>query len=197
MAGADKLERRDPVIRELKKLKPVGLKATLADGKEQKLAWRADVGNKWERLSKLLDSIEWEYVDALDAEGGVLGRVERPDDEDADESFLGEMSPAAIASYVLDAAKAGMREARLGFAVQVDGFSAQMDGVAKLVVTMNEGMQQVVDSFKTAMNVQSATMAMQQVANTDGDPEVKNMLETLFKVMMFSKQQPIAAQSKE
>lgn len=196
MAGADlpTLARRDPVLRELRKLNPKALRATY-EGKEKALSWRPDVGNKWERLSKLLDAIQWDYIEALDEKGAVLGRVEpsadEPSEDDEDEDYESGWSPKEVAREMREAFREQQKEARLTFESQLAGYAAQTEHVGNVLTVMTEGIRMLVETFNTAMKVQSASQAANAMGD-DGNAEVKAMLGTALQMMLMSKSPTVA-----
>jgi len=187
------LARRDPVMREVRKLGARQLRAMGSDGKERMLGWKPDVGNKWSRLSKLLGEIEWDWIEALDEKGGVLGRINRPLDEEEDEEIqdAAGWSPAEIADVLTRFAREMRQADRQSFDSQLDGFAKQLEGAGAVVTAMSEGLRSVVESFNTALKVQAASTAASAMGADEGSAEVKAMLGAALQLMMSSPRSPV------
>lgn len=173
MSGPDRLDRRDPVIAKLRRLKPYQLRIELRDGTERK----ADIpkqGNKWERLAKLLDSLVWERIEAQDKEGKILGVVEaEPDPELDDDEEDGNAASDFAQGCKLGAnvAVAVMRTTQKETRAM---FATQMEGQAHLMTAVIDGMNSIRDSYQLALRVQHATLSSQ---GNEGGDEVTNMMK--------------------
>lgn len=163
-----RLDRSDPTISELAKLKPHSLRIELADGTERKMEVPR-ARNKWERLSKTLEALAWDRIEALDKDGGVLGIVDREDEAelDTEDDERGTDFARGVklgASVAVDVMRTTQKEVR-------QMFQAQLDGQAHVMTLMTQAMHSVSDSYTLAMRVQAAN-----ATGGEGD-EMSNMLK--------------------
>lgn len=163
------------LVSQLKRHKPVAIKAVMRDGTDRPVAVPKS-GNRWQRCERTLDSLDWESLECLDKDGRVVGVVERPEDEypedEGDDG--GSVTLHKLAKVMLEVMRTTAKETR-------QMFEAQMNGNAALVQAMIEGMRAVSDSYAMAMNVRAANTA------AEGDPEMANMMKM---ALMLATQRP-------
>jgi len=165
---------------QLRRFKPVSLKAVLRDGTERPVAVPKS-GNRWQRCMQTLDALDWEKVECLDKDGRVVGVVESPEDEYDEDGVGAEGDIHKLARIMLEVMRSTQKETRQMFEVQ-------MRGQAELVAALIEGVRAVADSHSLAMKVQAASMVT--TGDAEGDNEVMNMLKMAMMYQMQGKQAP-------
>lgn len=180
---SERVDRSNPVISQLRKLKGcVLLRVELRDGTDRKV----DVpkqGNRWDKLSKLLDSMPWDTIEAQDKDGKTLGVIEADedlfDDEEEDTGSGRVAEFKAMAHVCRDIMRDTMKETRAMFQVQTDG-------QAHLMTAIVEGLRSVQDSYSLALKVQAAHLA----GGGDAGTEVQDMMKMAFAMAMAPKPPP-------
>lgn len=164
------------IIEQIKRLKPASLKMTLGDGSERPVAV-PKAGNRWARVSQIIESVSWTTIECLDARGALLGPpIEADEDEDLGELADEHGGSVQLARVMSDVMRATMKETRLMF-------DAQLRGQAELLSTMTDGMRHLSDVYRQALAVQSAS-AMGRESGGEGDsPEVMKMLQMAMMLM--------------
>jgi hypothetical protein len=187
--------RRDPVLSELRRLKPHHLVLTLADDDERKVVV-PQKGARWRKLGDILDSQPWVSLDAFDASDNLLGTVEAPEGDDDEEGD----DDAAVEEDGRDERMARVMSKLVTdtMAATASMFQAQIAGNSATIAAMTEGMRSVTETYQQSLRVQAATQAASAV---DGDSDAtKQVLGMLAAFMMQGsrQQQPsIPAESKE
>jgi hypothetical protein len=160
----------------IKRLKgTASLKVTLQDGTERPVAM-PKAGNRWSRVIQILDSLLWVSIECLDKDGRLVGpAIEDADglSEDPDEEAPGN---AQLARVLMDVMRTTMKETRLMF-------DAQLRGQAELMSTMTEGMRQVSDAYRQALQVQAANLMAPPSADGERGPEMMQMLQMAMALM--------------
>lgn len=167
-------DRDDATVVEIKKSGAAALKVTLTDGTEKTVAMpRAGKKVKWTELAHTLDTMPWDRIDCVDAKGGILRVIENDEDidEESDDDISGK--DAKLAKVMLSLLKSTMTECR-------KMFQAQMEGNARLVESLGEGMHSLQQVHELAMRVNLA----QSVAGEGGGTEVMDMVRMLLPVLM-------------
>lgn len=161
------------LVSQLKRHKPVAIKAIMRDGTERPVAVPKS-GNRWSRAMQTLDALDWDTLECLDKDGRVSGVIEHPEDEYQDElgDDEGSVTLHKLAKVMLEVMRSTQKETRQMFEVQ-------MQGQAALVQAMIEGMRSVADSYSLAMKVQSANAIA-----SGGDPEMENMMKMAMALAM-------------
>jgi hypothetical protein len=173
-----RIEREDPTINAIKKANPAALVCYLSDGTQKTVAV-TKAGNRWTKMADVLDTIPWERIECVDAKGGVLGVIENEDIDDIDDEESSSGGDARMAKIMLALMKATMTEAR-------KMFEAQMQGNARLVESLGEGMHSLQQVHELAMRVQLA-----QATGAGGDDEVMQMMKLGLGMMMQPRIPPV------
>lgn len=171
---------REPVIAKLKQLKAAQLELTLADGTTKRVAL-AKAGNRWAKLVETLDGFDWHFIEAQDEKGAVLGRIENDEDVDEGEDGYDDAGGGACPTCgrksemktLLKVMQTVMRETRLGF-------SAQMDGNAKLVEHFGEATSHLTESYAQSAKLREGMAAASEAT---GSPEFAEMLKLAMMLM--------------
>lgn len=178
---------RDPLIAKLRHMKAAKLELQLADGTQRKVAIPKS-GNRWVKLAEVLDSVDWHYLEAQDADGAMLGRIENDDDApDDDAPGFGENGDGCCPACgrrsesrtLLEVMRTTQRETRLAFAVQ-------MDALPKLVEQFASATSHLTESYGQSMKLRDAAT----VAEAQGSPEFANMLQMAMMLMAQNKLPP-------
>lgn len=165
-------------VEAIKRYTPAALKVTLTDGTERPVAV-ARAGNRWARIIAVLDKLSWATIECLDKDGRVLGIVEAEPDDDQEELDDDPGPERYLARVLTDVMRSTMRETRLMF-------DAQLKGQAELMSAMTEGMRHVSESYKTALQVQQATL-MAAPSTAEGEsPEVMKMMQMAMMMLAQS-----------
>jgi hypothetical protein len=172
--------RDNTTIAELKRLGAVNLVITLSDGTERKAALSAH-RNRWDKLAKLVDALDWHVIEAYDKAGGLLGRVE----SDGEPPDVGEFEDSGenlerLAKVMLEVMRSTQRETRLMFA-------AQMEGQGKVIQSMIEGYRAQADAYASALKVSSAA---QLAGAAEHNPEMQQMMQMAMALLMAPKAVP-------
>lgn len=165
-------------VDELRKLEPHSLRVSLLDGTTVPVAC-PKIRNRWQRVIKVLDSMAWTRIDALDKEGAVLGSVEDEDstsfdatNEDGDDGDR----DLRIARVLLEVMRSTQVETRRMFEVQ-------MRGQAELVEALIGGVRSISQSYETSMSIERAARVAEAGAAAGGNPEVMAMLQLALSQM--------------
>lgn len=166
---------------ELRKLEPVSLRVTLADGTERPVAVPR-IRNRWQRVYQVLDSLSWVRIDALDKQGAVLGVVE---DDDAAEELVdvasGDERDLRMAKVLLEVMRTTQKETR-------QMFETQMRGQAELVEALVGGVRSISQSYEASMQIErTARLAEAAGGSQTSNPEVMAMLQLAMSSMMAPK----------
>jgi hypothetical protein len=152
----ERLERADPVIKALHKAKPDRVRVVERGGgtKEVRLSRGR---NRWRALADVLDTLAWERVEGLDAEGAVVCCVTQEDDDgdDAAPESVGSARVDDVGALVRMMAKVQsdtLREARSIYA-------AQAEAMARVLDSATESLRTAQEAFDMALKVQAATLA--------------------------------------
>lgn len=170
-------DRRDPVIAQLRRFKPTRFEATCRDGTKKQIPL-ATKANRWELLSDTLEVIPWVSIEALDADGNVLGAIDREGElvEEDIEVARGE----GFARIIVSAVTSAMAETRKMFA---DAMRCNQE----MAHSMMESQRVLVDSYQLALNVQRN--ALQQIG--ESQPQQDNVMEMMkLAAMMYRGQTP-------
>lgn len=166
---------RADVVEDIKKFAPSSLKVTLRDGTDKAVAVPKS-GNRWARTQQVLDALPWVTIECLDKDQRVLGVVD--DDEDA-EMFVEEAEGnLGMARVLLEVMRMAMKETRLLF-------QTQLEGMGKLMSSMADGNQAVVESYRLALQTQQQHL----LAAPSGAPESAEMMQMMQMLMMAMQQQ--------
>jgi len=168
-------------VEAIKRYAPAALKVTLSDGSERAVAM-PKAGNRWSRIAQVLDKLSWVTIESLDAEGKLLGVIEAEEDDAEGEEAEGD--DHRMARVLQEVMRSTMRETRLMF-------DAQLRGQAGLLEAMTEGMRHLSDTYKTALQVQQATLlAPPGAAPGEDGGEVMKMMQMAMMMMAQQNQLP-------
>jgi hypothetical protein len=134
-------------------------------------------GARWQKVAEVLSSLDWERLECLDAKGGVLHVLESdddPDDFDDEDPGLEDRHTKALAKTMFGIMRNTLAEARKMFEVQTKGN-------AELVAAMTEGLHQLAEANRLALQVHIAS-----AAGTGGAGEADS--EWMKMVMMWAMQ---------
>jgi hypothetical protein len=149
---------RDPLIAEIKRHNPTKLRVFLVDGETRDVPVSSQK-RRWEKLLGTLECLQWESIECLDREGGLVGIVE------------GEAEPTTTTEG--DATKEQKLLALLKDAMQFSAketarqYDAQMAAFVELTGSVMSGLKVVQESYGHAMRVQAATQAVQNVGEAN------------------------------
>ena len=166
-------DRQNPHIAALRRFKPTKFDIKLRDGTVREVALSSKA-NRWELLLGIIDKLPWSTIEALDNDGKLLGMVQSEEDDEPEEFVDDEIIRAgAIAKIIKDAVFQTLTESRKIHEVQVKGY-------AEMMRSMLDSQQVIVDSYRTAMQVQ-------QMA-TNVPPEEQDKVMEMMKIafMMMS-----------
>jgi nitrate reductase NapAB chaperone NapD len=176
-------DRRDPIIKELRAYKPARFECVLRDGTRKALLLSGKQ-NKWELLSDTLSKLQWTSIEALDAEGRILGVVEREDDSEPEElDSVSELH--AFALILQQNTSHTMDQCRRMYG---DVISAQSALVANAVEATNA----VRESFQLALKVQATQGIADAVGGEEGGDDPLMRMMTAAMALKFG---PQAAQA--
>jgi hypothetical protein len=164
----------------LRKLEPFVLRVTCLDGHVESVAV-PKIRNRWQRVIKVIDSMAWTRIDALDKAGAVLGSVE---DEEAagfevdDQDGAGERDERdmRIAKVLLEVMRTTQKETRQMFEVQ-------MRGQAELVESLIGGVRSIQQTYEANMAVSRARDVAEAGAAAGGNPEIMAMMQMAMAAM--------------
>jgi hypothetical protein len=182
-----RVEREDPAIRELHKLKPARL-AVFVRGSDVAKMVPLTGGHRWEKMARTLDALAWERIEALDAKGELLGVIE-PDS--GDDAPAVEGMPDQVERYVritMEAVSRAQRETR-------EMFAAQMDAMTNTITAVVDGLRVVQDSYGVALKMQQALTAAAAGKESDDLP-IAQMLQMAMAIKAGSPAQLAAAMPK-
>jgi hypothetical protein len=159
------------VVEALKRAVPASLRVTLHDGTVRTVAI-AKAGNRWSKASKVLDALDWEQIECLDAKGHVTSVLESDleDEDDNEPGDGGSGRDAAIARIMLNVMQTTMKEFR-------STFDSQIRGLGELCGALTEGTRHLSDTYRQALSVQAAHLA---APPTEGGNEVMEMMKMAF-----------------
>lgn len=177
-------DRRNPVIKELRRFKPAKFLITLRDGtrKEAPLSTKA---NKWEIFDELIERLPWAVIEAQSTDGATLGVVES--DEEPDEDF--ETDGADV--YERMAKISGDLCIRIMTTTQQETrkmFTDAMRGNAEALTNLVESQRAMQDGYQVALKVASMTKIGDGQAPDGSDP----VMEMMKMAMMINAGKPPA-----
>lgn len=174
---------RDPIIAKLRRLKGAKYIAHLVDSTSKTLVLSTKA-NKWEELQRTLQSLQWMTVEAVDADGGVLGVVESDIDYEEEDMDPVVASTTAIVKIITGAIGQAMQETRRMFADSMSANSKLVEGVLTSVHTMQE-------SYQLALQVQRTALISGATPGADGgDFDGAKIMEMMKLAAMFMNKQP-------
>jgi hypothetical protein len=156
-------------IEDIKRYAPASLKVTLQDGTEKAVAV-PKAGNRWSRLSQVLDALLWVQIECLDKDSKLLGVIEDDEDILVDGEDDEGGTNIALARVLMDVMRTTMKETRLMF-------DAQLRGQAELLTAMTEGMRHVSESYNQALKVQQAHLLAPQASEGGDSAEMMRMMQ--------------------
>jgi hypothetical protein len=177
-------EQRDPVVKALRRMKATKFLVTLMSGDIKTLSLSSK-RNRWDDLSRLLESLEWRRIEGQDDKGVTLGVLAGEGDDDVesdiDDDDAGPL-PDEVAKYVKimqGCYHDAMTQTRAMF-------SDQLSGLGGMVETMVSAMRVQQESYAAAMKLQAATLT-QPEGEGEADPTQK-MLEIAAALYMQNPQ---------
>lgn len=169
-------DRRNPIIKELRRFKPAKFLITLRDGttKEAPLSTKA---NKWEIFDELIERLPWAAIEAQSTDGQTLGVVEsdeEPDEDDVqiDGADIFERMAKIACDTVLRAVTATQQETR-------KMFTDAMRGNAEALTNLVESQRAMQDGYQVALKVASMTRV------SDGAPDGGDPVMEMMKMAMM------------
>jgi hypothetical protein len=178
-------EQRDPVVKALRRMKATKFLVTLSNGDIKTLSLSSK-RNRWDDLSRLLESLDWRRIEGQDDKGVTLGVLAGEGDDvgELDDDELDDAGPLPdeVAKYVKimqGCYHDAMTQTRAMF-------SDQLSGLGGMVETMVSAMRVQQESYAAAMKLQAATLT-QPEGEGESDPTQK-MLEIAAALYMQNPQ---------
>jgi len=180
-------DRRNPVIKELRKFKPAKFLIELRDGtrKEAPLSAKA---NKWEIFDELIGRLPWVSIEAQDNDGKTLGIVESDavdEDEGTDEANgadIYERMAKISGDLCLRIMQSTQKETRLMFA---DAIHGNGEAIANIL----ESQRAMQDSYQVAIKMATLSATKGEGGAEGADP-VMDMMKMAMMIQAGKPPQP-------
>lgn len=167
-----RIDRDNPTIAKIARVKPHKVLAYCRDGECRTIPTPPTGRGRWEKLARMLDTLDWERLELVDSQAAVLDVV-MPDGDDEDERAPDRIDDVReLAILLRDTQRDTLREARMMY-------DSQLRGMADMLATATDAMRVQREGYEMALKLQASALANQE------GPEGEGMAKLLQMAMMM------------